>query len=140
MQDSAAQVTPHVPIVVAWRRALEFDASRKGGPRVHVDGDATQAPSPVDLLLASLATCAATDVVTILEKQQTPPTKLEVRVESTRAGSIPRRLAAVVLHFTIAGSGIVQAKADRAVELRHQVLQCPLFAGSRYSGDMERRG
>lgn len=96
---------------------MEFDAARENGPRIHVDGDARNGPSPVDTLLASIATCAATDVVTILEKQRTPPAKLEIRVESTRVTSTPRRLLSVTLHFTIAGQGIVQAKAERAVEL-----------------------
>jgi putative redox protein len=117
MQDTSAPSTPHVPIVVSWTGASEFDASREGGPRIHIDGDAKQAPSPVDTLLASLATCAATDVVTILQKQRTPPARLDVRVESTRVNTIPRRLASVVLHFRIEGRGIVQSKAERAVEL-----------------------
>jgi putative redox protein len=117
MHDQTIEATPHVPIIVAWTGKTEFDASRERGPRIHIDGDAQQAPSPVDVLLASLATCAATDVVTILQKQRTPPTRLDVRVESTRVNAVPRRLASVVLHFDIEGNGIIQAKADRAVEL-----------------------
>jgi putative redox protein len=117
MPDQSAEATPHVPIVVAWTGAAGFDASREQGPRIHIDGDAQQAPSPVDALLASLATCAATDVVTILQKQRTPPARLGVRVESTRVNTVPRRLASVTLHFGIEGKGIVHAKADRAVEL-----------------------
>lgn len=114
---AATQVTPHVPIVVTWTGGARFDASRERGPHIHIDGDAKQAPSPVDVLLGSLAACAATDVVTILEKQRTPPARLEVRVDSTRANETPRRLTSVVLHFAITGQGVVQAKADRAVEL-----------------------
>ena len=117
MHDRLADAIPHVPISIAWTGAAEFDASREDGPRIHIDGDAQQGPSPVDVLLASLATCAATDVVTILQKQRTPPTRLDVRVESTRVNAVPRRLASVVLHFDIAGNGIIQAKAERAVEL-----------------------
>jgi putative redox protein len=117
MHEPSAQTTPHVPIIVTWTGGAEFDASRQGGAHVHIDCDAKQAPSPVDVLLGSLATCAATDVVTILQKQRTPPARLAVRVESTRVNAIPRRLASVVLHFAIEGQGIVQAKADRAVEL-----------------------
>ena len=115
--SAATQVTSHVPIVVAWTGGAEFDASRERGPHIHIDGHAQQGPSPVDALLGSLAACAATDVVTILEKQRTPPTRLEVRVESTRVNETPRRLASVVLHFAITGQGVVQAKAERAVEL-----------------------
>lgn len=117
MQDKSAPVTPHFPVSVAWTGGLTFDASREQGPHIQIDGDAKQAPSPVDVLLASLATCAATDVVTILQKQRTPPARLDVRVESTRANTVPRRLASVVLNFSIEGQGIIQAKAERAVEL-----------------------
>jgi putative redox protein len=117
MQGADDQAKPHVPIVVTWTGGIEFDASREGGPRIHIDGDANQAPSPVDTLLAALASCAASDVVSILEKQRTPPARLQVRVESTRVTSTPRRLASVTLHFTIAGKGIEQAKANRVVEL-----------------------
>src|SRR5581483_11856706 len=95
MQDKSAESTPHVPIIVAWTGGAAFDASREGAPRIHIDGDAKEAPSPVDVLLASLATCAATDVVTILQKQRTPPTRLDVRVEATRVNAVPRRLASV---------------------------------------------
>jgi putative redox protein len=116
-KNPAGETQPHVPILVAWTGGMEFDASREHGPRIHIDGDATTGPSPVDTLLASIATCAATDVVTILEKQRTPATHLEIRVESTRVTSTPKRLASVNLHFTIAGQGIEQAKAQRAVEL-----------------------
>src|ERR1044071_9488027 len=108
MANESTPATPHVPILVAWAGGARFDASREGGPRIHIDGDATQGPSPVDTLLASLGTCAATDVVTILQKQRTPPTRLDIRVESTRGNAIPRRLASVVLHFRIEGQGIIQ--------------------------------
>jgi putative redox protein len=117
MSPDSTHVAPHVPITVAWSGGTEFDASRDGAPGVHIDSDAIRGPSPVDLLLASVATCAATDVVTILEKQRTPPSSLHVRVESTRVTSTPRRLASVVLHFVISGKGIVHEKAARAVAL-----------------------
>ena len=117
MPEEFTESTPHVPILVTWTDGLAFDASREAGPRIHIDGDAKQGPSPVDTLLASLATCAATDVVTILQKQRTPPTRLDVRVESRRVKAIPRRLASVILHFRIEGDGIIQAKANRAIEL-----------------------
>src|SRR5262249_49134446 len=111
------KVTAHVPISVAWAGGSEVDAGRECGPRIHIDSDAIHGPSRVDVLLAAIATCAATDVVTILQKQRTPPKSLEVRVESTRVTSIPRRLASVLLRFTIAGDGIGIEKANRAIEL-----------------------
>src|SRR5579864_1056828 len=108
---------PHAPICVGWVRGLEFDAGREDGPKIRIDGDARAAPSPFDVLLAAVATCASTDVVTILEKQRTPVQALGVRVVAQRVESTPRRLASAVLHFTIRAPGTTPKKVARAVEL-----------------------
>jgi putative redox protein len=108
---------PHAPVEIEWVGGLRFEAGRPGGPQVLIDGDATAAPSPFDMLLAAVATCAATDVVEIMKKQRTPLESLNVRVEANRVSTIPRRLAEAVLHFTLKGTGITVPKAARAVEL-----------------------
>jgi putative redox protein len=115
--DAGLPLTPHVPIQVDWAGGLQFDAGRLDGPKVRLDGDTRTGPNPVDTLLAALAACAATDVVQIMEKQRTPLKSLSVRVEAQRVTSIPKRLAAAVLHFTLQGAGITPEKAERAVEL-----------------------
>jgi putative redox protein len=115
--DTVSQTIAHAPIQVEWVGGLEFEAGRSDGPKVRVDGDSRTAPSPFDMLLAAIASCAATDVVTIMEKQRTPLRALSVRVEAERVSSTPRRLAAAILHFTLRGPGITPEKAARAVEL-----------------------
>jgi putative redox protein len=107
----------HAQIEVDWVGAGEFEAYRGGGPRMRVDADAKSAPSPFDALLAAIATCAATDVVSILAKQRTPVTALHVAVAAQRVAATPRRLAAAMLHFAISAPGTTSAKAERAVEL-----------------------
>jgi putative redox protein len=107
----------HAQIEVDWIGASEFEAYRAGGPRLRVDADANSAPSPFDALLVAIATCAATDVVSILAKQRTPVTALHVAVAAQRAAATPRRLAAAILHFAISAPGTTSAKAERAVEL-----------------------
>jgi putative redox protein len=107
----------HAPILVTWARASEFDAGRVGGPRVRIDGDAGSGPSPFDLLLAAIGSCAATDVAEILRKQRTPVQALQVTIEARRVAATPRRLASAVLHFAIRAPGATVAKAERAVEL-----------------------
>jgi putative redox protein len=112
--------TPHREpnrIVVQWQGARRFEAGRPGGPAVRVDGDAEIAPSPVDMLLGALATCASVDVVDILAKRRTPVATLEVEVEGTRADGTPRRLTHVLLAFRITGDGIEREQAERAIEL-----------------------
>jgi putative redox protein len=117
MSQGAAKDSPHPVIEVEWLGGSEFEAGRATGSKVRIDGDAKRGPGPFDLLLASLATCASVDVVTILEKQRTPVKSLHVRVEAHRVESVPRRLASAVLHFTIAAPGTTAQKVARAVEL-----------------------
>ncbi len=115
--DADAPLIPHVPIQVDWAGGLQFDAGRLDGPKVRIDGDTRTGPNPVDTMLAALAACAATDVVLIMDKQRTPLQSLSVRVEAQRVSSIPKRLAAAVLHFTLQVAGVTPEKAERAVEL-----------------------
>ncbi len=117
MTDTASETIAHAQIDVQWVGGLAFEAGRPQGPRVRIDGDGQTAPSPFDVLLAAIATCASVDVVTILEKQRTPASALGVRVEANRLDSTPRRLASAILHFSIAAPGTTIEKATRAVEL-----------------------
>lgn len=117
VSDPSSTIIAHPPIDVRWVGDLNFEAGRRDGPKVRIDGDAHGAPSPFDLLLAAIATCASVDVVTILAKQRTPVQALAVRVEATRVEPAPRRLAAAILHFRIAAPGTTIEKATRAVEL-----------------------
>jgi len=107
----------HAPIDVDWVDSSEFEAHRPGGAKIRIDGDAKSAPSPFDLLLAAVASCAATDLVAILQKQRTPVKALRIRVAAQRVETTPRRLASANLHFAITAPGTTTAKASRAVEL-----------------------
>ena len=117
MTTATSPAAAHPPTEIEWVGGLRFDASRADGAKVRIDGDYQEAPSPFDMLLAAIATCAATDVVTIMEKQRTPLQGLHIQVEAQRVSAVPKRLASAILHFKLRGSGITQEKAARAVEL-----------------------
>jgi putative redox protein len=117
MPSNLPATVAHGPIEVDWVGASVFDARRPGGAKIRIDGDAQSAPSPFDVLLAAMATCAATDLVAILAKQRTPVTVLHISVEAQRVHATPKRLASAVLHFRITAPGTTAAKAARAVEL-----------------------
>jgi putative redox protein len=118
MSATPAATIAHGPIEVDWLGGSEFEAYRPGAAaRIRIDGDAHSAPSPFDVLLAAIATCAATDLVAILEKQRTPAKALHIAVAARRVDATPRRLASANLHFAITAPGATQAKAARAVEL-----------------------
>ena len=104
-------------ITLRWREALEFEAAAPGRPPVVVDGNSAVSTSPVELLLAAAASCTASDVVLILQKQRVVLRGLEVLARGTRRAEQPRRYTALHFVFTVTGEGADEAKARRAIDL-----------------------
>ena len=99
-----------------WKGGLLYEAGV--GERKHlIDGNSKQAPSPVETLLSSLGTCAASDVVDILAKQRTPVERMEIDVIAVRRAEYPRRVMSVEITLSIHGAGIERAAAERAMAL-----------------------
>lgn len=117
MHESSARTIAHTPIEMRWSDGLVFEIGRTNGPRARIDGDGHTAPTPFDMLIGAIATCASVDVLTILAKQRTPVRALTVRIDAQRLDATPRRLAAAILHFSITAPGSTTEKASRAVEL-----------------------
>jgi len=71
---------------------------------------------PMELLLSALASCAAMDVVHILNKQKEPLTDLDISVTGRRKDATPAPFTSIHLRFV--GQGGVNAhKFERAVKL-----------------------
>ncbi|HEU5261681.1 MAG TPA: OsmC family protein [Gemmatimonadales bacterium] len=104
-------------VAVRWRDELLFDGGPPSRPVILVDGAGAAATSPVELLLLAAATCSASDVVLILQKQRVALRALEVAVQGTRRETEPRRYTAIHFRFAIAGEGADEAKARRAIDL-----------------------
>jgi putative redox protein len=110
-------MAPTASIGLRWKQGMVFEGGGSGRPALVVDGDTKVATSPVELLLLAAGTCAASDVVLILEKQRVTLRSLEVAVEGTRREEQPRRFTAIHLRFTVAGDGADQIKVRRAIDL-----------------------
>lgn len=111
-------MAPRLPEAQArWREKLVFEGGAPGKPPIVVDGSSAVATSPAELLLLAAATCSAADVVSILVKQRVALQSLDVVVQGTRREEQPRRYTALRFHFTIAGAGLDEAKARRAIDL-----------------------
>ncbi|HZE94090.1 MAG TPA: OsmC family protein [Gemmatimonadales bacterium] len=104
-------------VTMRWLRNLQFEGSGVGRPAILVDGDSTAATSPVELLLLAAATCTASDVVIILQKQRIQLESLDISVHGTRRESEPRRFTAIAFHFAVRGAGADDLKVRRAVDL-----------------------
>lgn len=95
---------PDVAVSLRWTgEGLAFRGGREGGPQILLDGDGKAGPSPMQALLAALASCMGADVVDMLRKMRVPLGGLTVRVEGDRASEAPRRYTAVRVHFEATG-------------------------------------
>jgi putative redox protein len=104
-------------VSMRWLRDLQFEGSGVGRPQIAVDGDSKTATSPVELLLLAAATCTASDVVIILQKQRVKLESLQILMHGTRRDTEPRRYTAIAFHFTVRGEGADQVKVRRAIDL-----------------------
>jgi len=106
-------------VTMRWLKQLQFEGRGKGGerPTILVDGDTKVATSPVELLLLAAATCTASDVVIILQKQRVQLEALDIDVQGTRRDDEPRRFTAIAFHFRVRGEGADDVKVRRAIDL-----------------------
>jgi putative redox protein len=104
-------------VTMRWVKQLQFEGNGLGRPAILVDADSTAATSPIELLLLAAATCTASDVVIILQKQRIKLESLDISVRGTRRESEPRRFTAIAFHFTVRGEGADEIKVRRAIDL-----------------------
>jgi putative redox protein len=113
-----AEPAPRIAEVsMRWVRELQFEGSGPGQPSMLVDGDTKVATSPVQLLLLAAATCTASDIVIILQKQRVQLEALDITVRGTRREEPPRRFTAIAFQVSVRGAGLDEVKARRAIEL-----------------------
>lgn len=109
-------VPSQYPIEVVWEGGRRYRGGAPGGATLLLDGEREAAPGPVDAMLIALGSCAAIDVVEILEKRRTPVRHLTMRVEFSRAPTAPRRLTEVRVHYRISTESELP-HVERAVAL-----------------------
>ena len=108
---------PTITVRATWEGEHRFDTGRPGGPVARFDGSARTGQNPVDALVSALATCVGIDVVDILGKRRTPPSKLVVDAHAERRAEHPRRVERVTMDFVVDGEGIEILHTERAVAL-----------------------
>jgi len=104
-------------VTMRWLHDLQFEGSGAGRPPILVDGDGAAATSPVETLLLAAATCTASDIVIILQKQRITLETLDIAVRGTRREEQPRRFTAIAFHVAVRGAGADETKVRRAVDL-----------------------
>lgn len=107
---------------VQWHENAVFIAESGSGHALVVDGPAeiggrNLGPRPMELMLMSVGSCSAVDIVQILKKARQPVSGCEVKVDGERADSDPKVFTKIHLHFIVSGEGLSENHVKRAVQL-----------------------
>ncbi|MBA3988930.1 OsmC family protein [Aliidiomarina maris] len=103
---------------VQWCGDLKFLGTSGSGHSVVMDGQQGQhAPSPMEMVLMSVASCSSVDVVSILQKARQRIQHCEVDVTAERADAVPAVFTSIHLHFIVTGEDIAEQHVERAVKL-----------------------
>ena len=103
--------------IVRWQKGERFEAATPSGHRLALDSDrkSNTGPGPMELLLAALGACTATDIVIILEKKRQKLESLEVSVSGERAPEPPQVWTRLDVVFQVRGrnaeGGAIDEKA-----------------------------
>ncbi|HEV2387561.1 MAG TPA: OsmC family protein [Candidatus Acidoferrales bacterium] len=113
---------------VRWVQNLQFLATTPSGHAVPFDSgrDGKSAAGAMEMLLAALGACTATDVVAILEKKRQKPAFLEVLVSGERAEAEPKVWTKIEMVYRLGGDLEEKAVSD-AIELS-QAKYCSVAA------------
>jgi Predicted redox protein, regulator of disulfide bond formation len=96
-----------------------FIGTTPSGNSVAIDtkGDRKSAPSPLEMLLVSVAACTAADVISILLKKRQDVVDYDVEITGTRADDHPRKFTAFHINHIVRGRGISEKAVADAIEL-----------------------
>ena len=104
-------------ITLDWQGDLHFKGGEAGRPPIQIGGDNVIGPGPMLTLLLAAASCTGSDVVIILKKMRIDLTRFSLEVAGTRREEEPRRYIAIHFVYRLAGGGLDETKARRAIDL-----------------------
>jgi putative redox protein len=104
-------------VEVEWQGGMRFRGGPPNAPAIVIDAHVEAGPGPMHTLLLALAACGGADVVSILEKMQVKLRRFRTRVEGLRAAEDPKRYVEIHFAIELAGDGLDEAKARRAIDL-----------------------
>jgi putative redox protein len=119
---------------------LRVHAVHDGGMRVRASDDAFDVlmdypvsqtesltgPTPLTMLLASLAACSVNSLIAVLKKMQRPVAGLSVEARARRSTEHPTVLTDISLEFRVKGDAVDPAAVTKALQLAEERL-CPVW-------------
>jgi putative redox protein len=104
-------------VSLRWQEGLVFRGGEPGGPETTIDGDNAVAPGPMLTLLLAAAACTGADVALMLGKMRVALREFRLEASGERRGEEPRRYTAIHLEYHLAGDGLDEPNARRAIDL-----------------------
>lgn len=107
---------------VKWVENAAFIGETGSSHALVIDGPAeiggrNLGARPMELMLLSVGSCSAVDVLHILRKSRQNVSQCFVEVEGTRAETEPKVFTDIHLKFVVTGTGLSEPQVRRAVEL-----------------------
>lgn len=88
---------------------------------------ATAGPTPLEMILTSLAVCAGSTLGLLLDRMKQPVTGLTVEARGKRRDEHPTVLTEIALEFVISGGEVAPDKVTQALTIAEEQL-CPVWA------------
>jgi putative redox protein len=89
--------------------------------------DATAGPTPLQMLLTSLAVCAGSTLGLVLDRMKHPFSGLVVEARGKRRDEHPTVITEIALEFVITADGIDPDRVAQALKVAEEQL-CPVWA------------
>lgn len=106
---------------VRWVQDRQFVGMDSNRHAVVISGDKDQSGvKPSQLLLISLSSCSAYDVVEILQKKRKVLHSLEVTAEGTHDEEPPWAIRKIHLHYRLSGEGLTEKAVEQAIRLSEE--------------------
>jgi putative redox protein len=125
-----------VSVTMRLAEGMHFIGENAAGLKVDLDSPVSgsgSGPSPMALVLMSLAGCSGMDVIAIMRKKRQPVQGLEVLAHGTRGEEYPKPYTTIRLEFRFTGAEISPEACVQAIELSRD-RYCPVWAMLRAGG------
>lgn len=90
-------------------------------------GETGAGPTPLQMLLSSLAVCSGSTLVLVLERMKQKVAGLQVTARGQRRDEHPTVLTEIALDFALTGSDLDAQSVSRALTIAEEQL-CPVWA------------
>jgi putative redox protein len=118
----------HKSVELVHRGGMRFDAEPSSGHAVSFDDrESNQGGSPVETVLAALASCTAMDVISIAAKKRQAIDDYRVHATGSQRDEYPQVFTEIVVTHDVTGRDLSEAAIRRAIELS-ATKYCPVNA------------